>query len=251
MMSDPEGTILALFAAFCRIGGCIMVLPGFSSFRVPVQVRLFVAVAISMALLPLLWDTLYPSVQSGGRIYIALVGVELLIGITFGLIARYIVLALQFAGTGLSMAIGFNAAPGGGLLETEQEGHITSLITFTAVLLLFLTDFHHMVIEALLRSYDFMPLGSGFDPQMALMTLTDTLAGAFMLVLRLASPFLVYSMAFNLSVGLINKLAPAIPVYFITIPFILAGGLLLLLFGSQEFFKQFLDGFVPLFMGLR
>jgi hypothetical protein len=32
MMSDPEGTILALFAAFCRIGGCIMVLPGFSSF---------------------------------------------------------------------------------------------------------------------------------------------------------------------------------------------------------------------------
>jgi flagellar biosynthetic protein FliR len=34
-------------------------------------------------------------------------------------------------------------------LETEQEGHITSLITFTAVLLLFLTDFHHMVIEAL------------------------------------------------------------------------------------------------------
>lgn len=251
MITDPEGTILALFAAFCRIGGCIMVLPGFSSFRVPVQIRLFIAVAISMALLPVLWDTLYPSVQAGGRVYIALVGVELLIGVTLGLIARYIVLALQFAGTGMSMAIGFNAAPGGGLLEMEQEGHLTSLISFTAMLLLFLTDFHHLVISALVRSYDFMPLGSGFDPQMALMTLTDTLAGAFLLVLRLASPFLAYGLVFNLAIGMVNKLAPQIPVYFISIPFILFGGLLLLFFGSQEFFKQFIDGFEPLYMGLR
>ena len=29
MISDPQGTILALFLAFCRIGGCMMVLPGF------------------------------------------------------------------------------------------------------------------------------------------------------------------------------------------------------------------------------
>ncbi|MEK1866815.1 MAG: flagellar biosynthetic protein FliR, partial [Ensifer adhaerens] len=30
MITDPEGTVLALFAAFCRIGGCIMIMPGFS-----------------------------------------------------------------------------------------------------------------------------------------------------------------------------------------------------------------------------
>jgi flagellar biosynthetic protein FliR len=116
MMSDPEGTVLALFAAFCRIGGCIMVLPGFSSFRVPVQIRLFVAVAISMALLPTALGHALSQCPGAAGVYIALVGVELLIGVTFGLIARYIVLALQFAGTGLSMAIGFNAAPGGGFV---------------------------------------------------------------------------------------------------------------------------------------
>ena len=56
MIEDPQGTVLAVFAAFCRVGGCIMVLPGFSSFRVPVQVRLFLALGLSMALTPLLWD---------------------------------------------------------------------------------------------------------------------------------------------------------------------------------------------------
>ena len=250
MIEDPEGTILALFAAFCRIGGCFMVLPGFSSTRVPVQIRLAIAAAVSMALLPVLWDTIYPQVQGGDSVYILLVGAEMLVGVTLGLIARYIVLALQFAGTSMSMAIGFNAAPANGILENEPEGSITQLITFTALLLLFIGDFHHMMISALVRSYEFMPMGTGFDARMALTTLSDTLAAAFMLVLRLASPFLVYGLLFNLSIGLVNKLAPQIPVYFISIPFILLGGTILLYFGSHSYFTLFVAGFQPLFLGL-
>ena len=45
MITDPEGTVLALFAAFCRVGGCFMLMPGFSSARIPMQIRLFVSVA--------------------------------------------------------------------------------------------------------------------------------------------------------------------------------------------------------------
>ncbi|WP_417418176.1 flagellar biosynthetic protein FliR [Hoeflea sp.] len=250
MIEDPQGTVLALFLAFCRIGGCFMVLPGFSSFRVPVQVRLFVAVGVSMALLPILWDTIYPKVQGGNGDYILLVGAEILIGVTLGLVARFIVLSLQYAGTAMSMAIGFNSSPGGGVIENEPEGQLTSLITFTALFILFLTDFHHMIIGSLVRSYGFMPMSTGFEPRLALMTLTDTLAGSFMLVLRLASPFMVYGLIFNLSIGMVNKLAPQIPVYFISIPYILAGGLILFYFGSHTFFSLFIDGFEALFMGL-
>lgn len=250
MIEDPEGTVLALFLAFCRIGGCFMVLPGFSSFRVPLQIRLFIAVAVSMALLPTLWDTIYPTVQSGERVYILLVGAEMLIGVTLGLIARFIVLSLQYAGTGISMAIGFNSSPSGGVIENDPEGPLTSLITFTGLFILFLTDFHHVVIASLVRSYTFMPMTIGFEPRMALLTLTDTLTGSFMLVLRLASPFLAYGLIFNLSIGMVNKLAPQIPVYFISIPFILAGGLILFYFGSHTFFSQFADGFEALFMGI-
>lgn len=250
MIEDPEGTVLALFLAFCRIGGCFMVMPGFSSFRVPLQIRLFVAVAVSMALLPILWDTIYPHVKGGGGVYIILVGAEMLIGVTLGLIARYIVVALQYSGTAISMAIGFNSSPSGGVIENEPEGPLTSMITFTALFILFLTDFHHVVIASLVRSYGFMPMTAGFEPRLALMTLTDTLAGAFMLVLRLASPFLVYGLIFNLSIGMVNKLAPQIPVYFISIPFILTGGLILFYFAANTFFSLFADGFESLFMGI-
>jgi flagellar biosynthetic protein FliR len=127
-----------------------MVLPGFSSFRVPVQIRLFIAVAISMALLPVLWDTIYPYVQERRpglyRPCRRRVAHRRHLWADRPLHRRW---RCSLQAPAISMAIGFNAAPGGGIVETEQEGHITALITFTAVLLLFLTDFHHMVIASL------------------------------------------------------------------------------------------------------
>ncbi len=80
MITDPQGTVLALFAAFCRVGGCFMLLPGFASARLPMQIRLFVAVAVSMAVLPILWDTIYPEDAGHDVRYIQLILFETLTG---------------------------------------------------------------------------------------------------------------------------------------------------------------------------
>src|SRR5690606_33601945 len=108
MITDPEGTVLAMFVAFCRIGACFMVLPGFSSARIPVLFRLLMAAAISMAILPMLWDTIYPKVSGSDYAYIYLIIGELLVGTMYGIIPRFYVLGLQFAGSAISMSIGFN-----------------------------------------------------------------------------------------------------------------------------------------------
>ncbi len=57
---------------------------------------------------------------------------------------------------------------------------------------------------------------------------TDALSAAFLATLRIAAPFIVFAILVNFSVGLVNKLTPSIPVYFISMPFVLgraAGGL--------------------------
>jgi flagellar biosynthesis protein FliR len=66
--------------------------------------------------------------------------------------------------------------------------------------------------------------------------------------LRLASPFLVYALIVNLMLGLINKLTPQIPVYFVSLPFVLTGGLLLLYFAIPALLSQFADGHADLRM---
>jgi len=77
---------------------------------------------------------------------------------------------------------------------------------------------------------------------MGLTQLVNRLSEAFVLTLRIISPFIVYSVIVNFAVGLINKLTPSIPVYFISVPFILFGGLLLLYLTSDELLTQFMIG---------
>lgn len=249
MITDPEGTVLALFAAFCRIGGCFMVMPGFSTARVSVNIRILVAVAVSMAILPIMWDQIYPQVTGKAHTYIYIIATETVIGSVIGLIARYYVLGLQFAGTVLTMMMGFNAPPTADVLEDTPENQLTNLISFAGLMVLFMLDFHHVIIESLVDSYKVMPLGAGFDPQGVLITLTNALETTFMIMLRLASPFLIYGLLFNLAIGLVNKLAPAMPLYFISLPYLIMGGMFLLYLGIAAMLKLFADGFGPVMLG--
>ena len=249
MITDPEGTVLALFAAFCRIGGCIMIMPGFSSARVPMQVRLFIAVAVSMAILPVMWTDIYPQVTGKGHSYIYLIAAETAVGAVMGLVARYYVLGLQFTGTAITMLMGFASPPSSDVIEDTPENQVTSLISFAGLMVLFMLDFHHVMIEAIVQSYRAMPIGTPFDPQGVLITLTDSLSQIFMIMLRLASPFIIYGLLFNVAIGMVNKLAPQIPIYFISQPYLIMGGLFLLYLGIAAMLRLFGDGFALVMQG--
>ena len=251
MITDPQGTILALFVAFCRVGGCLMVLPGFSSARVPPQVRVFAALGLSMAVLPMVWDIIYPRVTGGTQLsFITLIVTESLIGVMYGMIARFFTLGLQFTGTVLTQMIGFNSPPAPDVLEDVAENQLTNLISFGGLMVLFAMDFHHMVFKALIESYVQMPVGGPMQVQKLLITLTDTVQTTTMIMLRLASPFLIYGLMFNISIGMINKMAQQIPVFFISTPYLIAGGLFMLYLSIAAMLKQFADAFPSIFLGM-
>ena len=70
--------------------------------------------------------------------------------------------------------------------------------------------------------------------------MTDTLAQTTYIMLRLASPFILFNgLIFNIAIGFINKLAPQIPVYFISTPYLLMGGLFLIYFSIAAMVSQF------------
>ncbi|MBA4795885.1 flagellar biosynthetic protein FliR [Rhizobium rosettiformans] len=247
MIADPQGTVLVLFAIFCRIGACIMTLPGFSSARISTTIRFFLAFAVSLAMTPLLFDTIYPRVSGTAASLVGVIVSELLIGLMYGLVPRLYVLGLQFAGSAVSMAIGLNTPGAMDVLEDSSENQMTNLISFGGLLVLFMLDFHHVVFRALVDSYAVMPLGGMPDSQKMLITLTDTLSQTFMLMLRLASPFLIFGLMFNFAVGLVNKLAPQVPVFYISTPYLLMGGLLLVYFTIGAMVMQFAQYFPMIF----
>ena len=244
----PE-LVMAAFIAFCRVGGCFMLMPGLASVRVPVQIRLFVAVAATFALLIHMWDAILPFVRQRPDALFLMIVSETLIGALIGLMARLYMLALQFMGSAIAMSIGYGGQMGPCIEESEPQAALAGILSFSALLLLFVLDFHHEIVKALVGSYRLVPVNALFDPRTALVDVTDTLSESFFVVLRLGSPFIAYALLVNIAVGFVNKLTPQIPVYFISLPFVIAGGLILIYFGAPVLLSLFADGFLPTTIG--
>jgi flagellar biosynthetic protein FliR len=244
-----EGAVIAAFLAFCRVGSCFMLMPGLSSARVPMQVRLFVAVAVTGALLATVWDSILPHVSREPALLVPLVVSEILTGAMLGLLARFYMMALQFMGSAIAMLIGFGGMGGPGIENGEPSAPLGEIISFSALMLLFVFDFHYEIVRALVRSYEIAPITPSFDARGALVSLTDTIGEAFLIVLRLGSPFVAYDLLVNLTIGFVNKLVPQIPVYFISLPMVLAGGLILFYFGVATMLSLFADGFFAAALG--
>lgn len=243
MISGLTDNVLATFIVFCRIGACLMLVPGYSSTNIPPQIRLFIALVTTFALTPILVSILKPLVDDAPPLTLALlIGTELLVGSVIGLGGRVFFLALQTMITVMASAIGLSNIPGTPVGETDPTPAAVPLIMASVTTLFFLTDQHWQVLRGLMNSYDVWQPGEKLSGEIALNQLTSRLTDAFVLTLRITSPFIVYSVIVNFSVGLLNKLTPAIPVYFISVPFVLLGGLLLLYLISDEFLTQFMLG---------
>ena len=243
-MDIGADTVQLVFLAFCRIGGCLMLMPGFSSARVPVHVRLFIAVAVTLALSPLLVPVLRAALpQVAPDAMLALIVSETVVGALIGLMGRLFFLALQFMATAAAMFIGLSNT-GAPIEDTEPVPAFAALITLTATLLFFLADQHWEVLRALIGSYSALPVTEPLAAAFSLAKLTDAATSAFLLALQISAPFIVYALIINFMVGIANKLTPQVPVYFVSVPAVLAGGFILLYFTIGELLRLFMMGFM-------
>lgn len=232
--------VLAAMLAFCRVGACIMLMPGISSARIPLQVRLFIALACSFAVLPFVIGNISTSLD-GGRPWtmFRLMLSEMFIGGIIGILAHIYFWALQFMANTMAMAAGYSGSPGDAITEPEPQAALATIVTFSALFLFFVTDMHLEILRALLNSYTAIPVDGRFRPDAAMIDFIDALSDAFLITLRIAAPFIVFAVLVNFAIGLINKLTPTIPIYFVSMPFVLVGGLLVFYFLLPELLRFF------------
>ena len=227
--------VVVTMLIFARVGACLMLVPGFSSSRIPMNLRLFLAIAFSLIIVPLAGDNFHNITQNPtlGTL-LAGIAAESLVGATFGVIAHAYMWAVQFMANIIGMSAGYSGQPGNSVIESMPESQVANFITLGMLMLFFASDLHMVVIKGLLTSYQIIPVSLLPKPQSALIDYRDALSQSFLTTLRIASPFIIYAILVNISVGLINKLTPSIPVYFISMPFVMLGGLLLLYYLMPE-----------------
>ena len=152
----------------------------------------------------------------------------MLIAFMLAIPVRLFVLALSFLGEIIMQMIGLNPIPGTPIGDDQATTTLSSLFNITSVTLLFSSGLILSFIGGIAQSFIVLPPGEIFSADGFLETLSENLTGFFGVILRLAAPIVIFSIVMNLIAGLVNKLSPQIPVYFVSTPFLICGGLFIL-----------------------
>lgn len=229
MTELTQQTILVPLIVFCRVGACFLVLPGFSSDRIPVQLRLFVAVAVALAIMPLVYDEVRPVAAGPADGLLSIIVTESLAGLFLGFLVRIFYLALEFAAIAMANLAGYGSAFSHSIDGNDPSTPYSAFVTMPAVVLFFVMNLHVTIIRMLRNSYEALKIGSQFATPPDLALIVSTFGSAFKLTLQLSAALVVYSVMVNLAFGLLNKMVPQIPSYFVSTPFVTLGGLIILL----------------------
>ena len=209
--------VFAFMVTFVRIGAAITIMPGIGDSYVPQNIRLYIALGISLMLMPLVSPFL-PSPMPDTAGLLVLLGAEFIIGIFIGTVARIFMLALDTAGMIISMQSGLGNAQVFNPSMATQGSLVGVLMSVTGVVLLLVTNLHHLLIYGLLGSYEVFPVGSVPSSGDMADMISKAIAGSFMVGLQISAPFIVLSLMLYIGMGVLSRLMPQVQVFMLSLP---------------------------------
>lgn len=245
-----ELNIFAFFLVFARIGSAIALMPGFASGYVSTKIRLAVALTIAFVLTPVLAPQL-PAPPTSMIGLVLLIAGEVIIGGYIGILARVLLGALQTAGTLIAYSASMANALINDPISDQQSSTVSGFLLTMGLVLIFVADFHHLMLQAVVDSYTLFRPGAGFPAGDFSTYLGRQIADSFALGLQLAAPFMIVGLTYYMGLGILGRLMPTLQVFFFGLPFqltaqiwvltvTLSGILLVFMQHFQETYTQFL-----------
>jgi flagellar biosynthesis protein FliR len=236
------GQIFSFFLVFARIGSAFSVLPGFAEAFVAMRFRLMLAGATSIVVAPVVAPGLPPAPDSTAAFFI-LVGSETIIGLFIGVTARLALAAIQTAGmviglqTSLANAFAFDPT------TAQQNAVVGAWLSTVALVLIFVTDLHHLMLRGLVDSYALFQPGAAPPVGDFAEAIVRLVSSSFMLGIQISAPFMAFGFIFFLALGLLARLMPQVQIFFVAVPLQIVIGFIAIAATVAFGMHTFLNGF--------
>ncbi len=232
--------LVAAALVFARVGGCIMVLPAFGEAFISPRIRLAIALAITLLLVPVVGADLARP-PDDATLFLALLQ-ELLIGAALGLTARFALAAMHLAGTIIALQSALAAAAFFDPHQGTQSAITSNFLTTAGLTLLLVVDGHHYLLWGLARSFDVTPQLTTYPAADFADLLLRASTDLFVAAVRIAAPVILVTTVINLTFGFFSRLVPGIQVFFIALPLQVLAAIGALLVGFAAGARVFLAG---------
>lgn len=220
MLSLEEFLVTGVYAfmlIFTRLGTAMMIMPGIGDSFVPKNIRLMMSLGMAFVLTPVVQQYV-PSPVAAVPVLFSLILMEFVIGLFIGTMARIFMAALDTAGMIISMTSGLANAQVFNPASASQGSIAGAFLSMTGVVLLFVTNMHHMLIYGLVESYNMFPVGGVPDTGSMAQLVIAAFSGAFLIGFQIAIPFVVVAMLLYIGMGVLSRLMPQVQVFILALP---------------------------------
>lgn len=217
------------FWPFVRVGACLMVAPIFGQRTVPRRVRIILAGAITILVAPL--SKMPEGVELFSGNSLAITAQQLIIGIAMGFAVQLVFDAVGIGGQLLANSMGLSFAVNVDPLHGASTPVLGQFYTILVTLTFLALNGHLILIEAIVRSFEMLPVntqGMGGNGLWMLVSFGGTLfSGALMIAL----PGLTALLIVNFGLGVMSRAAPSLNLFAVGFPAALALGLIVVMLG--------------------
>ena len=218
------------FVVLLRAGAIVSLLPAFGERSIPARVRLGIALAFVAIVLPGVREQI-PERAIGIAAQISQLAPEIVTGLFFGLLVRFFIVGLQIAGTIAAQSTSLSQIFGGSA-GVDPQPAIGQVLFVAALALVCALGLHVDFARYMILSYDLVPVSEALSPSLVADMGVAAVAHVFALAFSISAPFILSSLLYNITLGVINRAMPQLMVSFIGAPAITAGGLALLALAS-------------------
>src|SRR6185503_18404003 len=209
--------VYAAGLVFARLGAMVMLMPAIGETFVPVRIRMAFALSLALMLFPIIAPAApaLPTAVSG--VAFAIIK-ETLIGLLIGGVLRFFMVSLSTAGEVMSIQSTLGFAQTANPLQAAPSTSIATFLGLMGLVLILVTNLHHLFIAAVVKSYTLFPFGRPVPLADASTLAIQTVANAFALGIQLSAPVIALAMIVNVASGLVGRVMPTFQIYFVSAP---------------------------------
>jgi len=209
-----------------RVSIFLFMFPVFSSKVFPATLKLGFAMVMSLlfySVVPVDLTRFPLDVISTG----ILILMELMVGLTLGLCLRIFFGSVQLAGQVIGFQMGFaminvvDPQSGANVSIMDQLGYWVCVVVFLIL------NGHHIIVSALINSFELVPVGEFMMQKVLLVKILDLAGALFLVAIKIGAPVIAALFFVSVGFGLVAKFAPQMNVMIVAFPLKIVVGLFL------------------------
>ena len=211
----PLESVVTTLLVMLRITTWLVIAPPFSHRAIPARVKALLALALSLAVAPGL-DSSEVSLDAGPLV--AAASQQVLVGGALGFVCYLVFAAVQAAGDLLDVFGGFQVAAAFDPQMQTQGAIFGKFYQFTALVLLFASDGHLVVLHGLHRSFAVLGVDEVLSLEVMARVVTEGTTQLLVASLQIAGPLIAVLFLTDVGLGLLTRVAPSLNAFALGFP---------------------------------